>query len=186
MLDHPDVAVQAALFSAEECAAIIALAEAEAAAQGSLRDGMVRDQVRRSRIRWLPDGDAASWVETRLLRFAAAAMRERFPFDLDGFEEHLQVAEYRADDQGTYDWHSDRGWTGLAGRRKLTLVVQLTPPAHYAGGALELNPGGEVLTASPAIGDAVAFPSFVLHRVAPVTEGVRHSLAAWMHGAPFR
>jgi PKHD-type hydroxylase len=30
------------------------------------------------------------------------------------------------------------------------------------------------------------FPSFVLHRVTPVTKGTRYSLVAWVSGPPFK
>ena len=35
-------------------------------------------------------------------------------------------------------------------------------------------------------GSLVVFPSFVWHRVKPVTKGVRHSLVIWNLGWPFR
>ena len=34
-------------------------------------------------------------------------------------------------------------------------------------------------------GDIVIFPSYKLHRVSPVTKGVRHSMGAWGHGRAF-
>ena len=37
------------------------------------------------------------------------------------------------------------------------------------------------------LGGVIVFPSFVLHRVTPVTRGIRHSLNAWIHGElPFK
>lgn len=35
-------------------------------------------------------------------------------------------------------------------------------------------------------GDAVVFPSYTSHAILPVTSGVRHSLAAFYEGAPYR
>jgi len=35
-------------------------------------------------------------------------------------------------------------------------------------------------------GQAVFFASFILHRVAPVTSGVRKSLVMWFGGPPLR
>ena len=35
-------------------------------------------------------------------------------------------------------------------------------------------------------GSIVVFPSFVYHRVKPVTKGTRYSLVIWINGEPFR
>jgi predicted 2-oxoglutarate/Fe(II)-dependent dioxygenase YbiX len=35
-------------------------------------------------------------------------------------------------------------------------------------------------------GSLVAFPSFMTHRVTPVTRGLRWSLVTWLEGPPFR
>ena len=71
-------------------------------------------------------------------------------------------------------------------KRKLTVVVQLSDPADYAGGALELWPDSATHTAPALRGTATIFPSFMLHRVTPVTEGTRWSLTLWAHGPSFR
>ena len=61
-----------------------------------------------------------------------------------------------------------------------------TDPDAYRGGALELQPDSQVTAAPRAQGTAVLFPSFVLHRVTPITEGTRWSLTLWAHGPAFR
>ena len=35
-------------------------------------------------------------------------------------------------------------------------------------------------------GGIVVFPSFVWHRVKPVTKGIRYSLVVWILGQPFK
>jgi PKHD-type hydroxylase len=35
-------------------------------------------------------------------------------------------------------------------------------------------------------GAAVLFPSFLLHRVTPVTRGTRKSLVLWVGGSPYK
>jgi PKHD-type hydroxylase len=35
-------------------------------------------------------------------------------------------------------------------------------------------------------GSAIFFPSFAMHRVTPVTDGVRRSLVVWMEGPRFK
>jgi len=36
------------------------------------------------------------------------------------------------------------------------------------------------------VGNAVAFPAYIAHRVLPVSAGRRHALVAWIHGPGFR
>ena len=50
----------------------------------------------------------------------------------------------------------------------------------------ELRPSLATREADRRKGSAAAFPSFVLHRVTPVTKGTRHSLTIWAHGPAFR
>lgn len=106
--------------------------------------------------------------------------------DLDGFDESAQVARYGAERQGHFGWHADIGDGRLAGRRKLTMVVQLSDADAYRGGALEVMPSAHTVEASRERGSATLFPSFLLHRVTPVEEGARHSLTIWAHGPGFR
>ena len=173
-----------ALFSAEECARIIDLAQ-----ETSLREarlvGFRPSEIRRARIAWLEE-EEAEWVPPRLARAFAEANRAAFDFEIQAFEEQMQVALYEEEKLGGFDWHSDIGDGPLARRRKLTVVVQLSEPGDYEGGALEINGDGAIRQADRARGSAIAFPAFALHRVAPVTAGRRWSLTLWAHGPSFR
>ena len=122
----------------------------------------------------------------RVIDLVRAANRDVFDFDITDFAESPQVARYGAEREGHFGWHSDVGEGRLAERRKLTIVVQLYEPDAYTGGDLEVMPGANIISADRARGTATLFPSFVLHRVTPVTVGERHSLTVWCHGAPFR
>lgn len=86
---------------------------------------------------------------------------------------------------GHYDWHLDRGGLGIA-PRKLSAVIQLSDPNEYEGGDLQLYVGSEPTNIKKQKGLVVVFPSFVLHRVTPVTGGTRRSLVAWLSGPKFR
>ena len=78
-------------------------------------------------------------------------------------------------------------------RRKLSMVIQLTDPTEYEGGSLELDTkqiGGKDKQPNAdnlkQLGTTIIFPSFLRHRVTPVTEGKRYSLVCWYEGSPFR
>jgi len=79
--------------------------------------------------------------------------------------------------------------------RKLSVTVTLTDPKEYKGGELEFDFRSEDPDKEPALrtcteilpkGSLVVFPSFVWHRVKPVTKGERNSLVIWNLGYPFR
>ncbi len=174
-----------AAFTPAECAAITALAEAAGLRQAGLVRQSAPQTLRRADIAWLDDMPDSGWVMDRLLRVVADANRQ-FGYDLTDFAESGQCARYQAETAGHFAWHSDIGGGALAAKRKLTLVVQLSDPAAYGGGALEVWPDSHVQAADRAQGTATVFPSFVLHRVTPVTEGTRWSLTLWAHGPAFR
>lgn len=140
----------------------------------------VKETVRKSDV-WVVYPDASSdWLYNRL-ETALSQLNQRYGFDLLGFYEGAQVARYRPG--GHYDWHMDVG-EGVFAARKLSLSVQLSPPESYQGGELEFQvmDGQE----SRDQGTLIAFPSFLTHRVRPVTEGERFSLVTWISGRPFR
>ena len=180
----PVHAIQDALTSAD-CARAVALAQQAGLRAGRLV-GQVESHLRRADLAWVDDLPEAGWIMDRMVRVVADANRAAFDFALDDFAESAQIARYSAAGQGHFDWHSDIGTGALAARRKLTIVVQLSDPADYQGGLLQIQPDSHVQTANQAQGSATVFPSFVLHRVTPVTQGTRWSLTLWAHGPAFR
>jgi len=174
-------------FSADECAQLsqvyTQLDAADGVSNGGLVAGRFDQNVRQSALVWLPEREDLAWVDARMARLAADANQQLFNYALEGFDEQLQMASYGPGHY--YDWHIDRGQGSTAGRRKLTLSVQLTQPDRYLGGELEINADGRPFQAPRAQGTAVVFASTTLHRVAPVTSGLRHSLVAWVHGPAF-
>ncbi len=175
-----------AAFSPAECDRLTAYAaEAQGADAGLV--GRQRDHnMRRAELVWLDDLPETGWVMDRLIDVVRAANRDAFGFELTEFAESPQIARYGAERAGHFDWHSDIGDGPLAGKRKLTMVVQLSEPGDYEGGALEAMPAANALTAPRDRGTAVLFPAFALHRVTPVTRGTRLSLTVWAHGPAFR
>lgn len=158
-------------------------------------DGRVDPTYRDSEVRFLmPLEDVAehekpwSGLHANLGYYIAWANHNAFGFDL-AFLQHLQLATYRSERQGHFEWHRDVFWIHPheAMQRKLTAIVQLSDPSEYEGGDLELDiierPKCDMLRKQ---GTLIVFPSFLHHRVTPVTKGVRHSLVAWMAGPNWR
>lgn len=172
--------------SADDCDRLVAAVGAAQMKDAGLVRGQTAHALRRAEIAWLDDIPETAWVMDRMMGLVARANRDSFGFDLTDFGESPQVARYGAEREGHFGWHSDIGAGQWAAKRKLTIVVQLSDPDAYDGGALELWPDSNVATAPRARGMATVFPSFVLHRVTPVTSGTRWSLTLWSHGPAFR
>ncbi len=118
-----------------------------------------------------------------------AQVVNKFNAELWGFElagaERLQFSAYRPGEY--YDWHMDLGARGAFALRKLSVSVQLNDPSEYEGGDIEVSIGTATSRANRALGTVILFPGYAMHRVLPVTRGVRYSLVAWIVGnQPFR
>ncbi len=102
-----------------------------------------------------------------------------------------------------YDWHTDGSHNvyesinpNYVGKmRKLSVTVSLSDPKDYKGGDLQFdlsNPkqkNKRIITTVENIkpqGSIVVFPSFLWHRVTPVTKGTRYSLVIWSLGKPWK
>jgi PKHD-type hydroxylase len=75
---------------------------------------------------------------------------------------------------------------GSGSLRKISVVIQLSDPTEYEGGELQVMNGEEPYrVCNKEKGSLIMFPSFLLHRVTPVTKGCRRSLVLWISGPPF-
>ena len=151
---------------------------------------------RDSNIVWMND----TWIYREIHPYVHQANRNaRWNFTWD-WSESGQFTKYKKGQY--YDWHCD-SWDkpyAIEGPthgkiRKLSVTVSLSDPKQYKGGELEFDfrqndPDKE---RKPVVckdilpkGSIVVFPSFVWHRVTPVTKGVRYSLVLWNLGFPFQ
>ncbi len=146
-------------------------------------DKNIVNEYRISDISWLGDNSETNWIYKKISDLAKIANREMWNFDIWGYHDSLQYTIYYGDG-GHYDWHADLG-PGIS-NRKLSVVLQLSDPSEYEGGELEMNPGGNLLVVPKKLGLICFFPSFLLHRVKPLTSGTRRSLVTWLCGANFR
>ena len=136
-----------------------------------------------SDIAWLSNNPKTSWVYDRIADLAIKANSEMWNFDIWDFQDDLQYTSYYGNG-GHYDWHADLG-VGIS-NRKLSVVLQLSNPDEYEGGELQMNTGGSILNVPKEKGLICFFPSFVLHRVTPLSSGLRRSLVTWLCGANLR
>jgi PKHD-type hydroxylase len=137
---------------------------------------------RKSRTSWLSPADGNEWIFQKLTDTAMFLNDRFFKFDLLGFAEGIQFTEYESPG-GKYDPHVDSMYNGKI--RKLSISVQLSDENEYEGGDVICNYGNEVVMPRTQ-GTALAFPSYALHGVKPVTKGTRYSLVAWITGPQFK
>jgi PKHD-type hydroxylase len=174
-------------FTAEEMDRIERIGDALPLAQAGLMtdiQAQTRDQIRVTRVAWLDSTPENKWIYDRVQQVAMMINAMSYRFELTGFSERIQYSVYHASEGGHYDWHVDQGLLGT--RRKLSLTLQLTDPSQYQGGDLQFLAGNLTETAPRERGMLIAFPSYGVHRVAPVTSGTRKSLVIWITGPRFR
>jgi PKHD-type hydroxylase len=157
---------------------------------------------RNSDLVWLND----TWIYKELHPYINTANKNAgWDFEWDR-SESCQFTKYKLGQY--YDWHCD-GWNKPYERggpdhpehgkvRKLSMTCQLTDGSEYEGGELEFDfrnyepnkrkENNHVVQAKEILpkGSIIVFPSFVWHRVKPVTKGTRYSLVMWNLGYPFK
>jgi len=147
------------------------------------------ETVRKSEIRWVNTYDQSHrFIVDTLWNFVIDANRNNYGFDLNYLRD-VQFTTYRSENGGKYDWHQDIFWMNpTMSHRKLSITVQLSEPNEYQGGEFEIDPEYGVLDQNviKQRGTVLVFPSFLRHRVTPVTSGVRRSLVAWVEGPKFK
>jgi PKHD-type hydroxylase len=173
-------------FSPEECDRALTLVNA-----APLQDVLVRrddasapgSELRRSRVSVVPWIKEVEWICQRLAAAVLECNKSLYNFHLTGLVENLQIDQYQAG--AFFDWHQDFAFRE-ASLRKLNVIVQLSDGSQYEGGDVEFFAGRGAQKAIRSKGALLIFPSFVTHRITPVTAGTRHAIAAWISGPPFR
>ena len=142
------------------------------------------DHVRITRIAWLERNAETALLYERLAQLVAKLNSDIYRFDVTDLEK-IQYSIYDGAEGGHYGWHMDHGPHNPK-PRKLSMSVQLTDPSQYEGCDLQFQVSDKIGSAPRQRGAVIVFPSFVLHRVTPITSGVRKALVVWATGPEFR
>ena len=142
------------------------------------------DKFRKSNIKWLPFDSKWEWVIDKIISQVTEANNTIWNFELKSIIDNIQYTEYEWNG-GHYDWHLDIG-PGSISHRKISITIQLSDPEEYVGGDLQIMTGSEYTTVPRGKGTVVVFPSFLLHRVVPLTSGNRKSLVLWVGGDHYK
>lgn len=155
---------------------------------------------RNSNVVWLED----NWIYKEIHPYVNIANEKAgWNFQWD-FSESCQFTKYKINQY--YNWHCDswnEPYNDINNKntykkiRKLSVTCQLSDGSEYEGGELEFDTKDyepnkrkekkAVIRAKEILpkGSIIVFPSFVWHRVKPVTKGTRYSLVMWNLGNPF-
>jgi PKHD-type hydroxylase len=158
-----------------------------------LQDGVVGSSQKPSEMRSSKVGfltrDKSKDLFDLMWRLALARNKSAFGFDIESVE-NIQYGIYNENDK--YDWHIDTNWSNPDSvyHRKISVAIQLSSPDEYEGGDFEIESeewnDWDWTNRVKEKGTVIVFPSFLRHRVTPVTKGTRKSLIAWVDGLPFR
>jgi PKHD-type hydroxylase len=149
--------------------------------------GEVNAEKRTTDISWLTCTPETAQFWYKISNVVAEVNRTFFHLDLTGCYEPMQLGIYKENDGGHYDWHTDASMTDGRVPRKLSMTLLLSDPSEFEGGDLEIKSYSDVPMKLPMVkGRAWFFPSYVLHRVTPVTKGTRRSLVLWIGGPAFK
>jgi PKHD-type hydroxylase len=125
-----------------------------------------------------PMHPVAPLLEKYIMRANAAA---GWGYDIVNFQDP-QLGRYGTG--GHYDWHADTAVPDCDNfQRKLSAVLLLND--EFSGGDLEFE-ATQDKTPLKTKGSVIVFPSFLKHRVLPVTSGVRYSAVSWAMGPAFK
>lgn len=148
---------------------------------GSISDYRVCD------IAWLKSDEVESdfdWVYATLTDAIKKVNNEYFQFDLTHLTA-LQFTVYDGKNNSNYQKHMDLGRSFP--NRKLSFSIQLSNDNEYTGGDLRFH----YIKTQPEIaprtrGKIIFFPTWMVHDVTPVTQGIRYSLVGWVNGPNFK
>lgn len=194
---------RAPLFSAEECAAVIAEAEADPAWRGAAPQASYAENGATFRpVHELPR--AAAWLDAALERAIFPAIASAFPAVAELAPHHLRISA-----ASIVKYNASAGQTRLGVHRDGPLVAATVPLnglGEYDGGGtlIEalLDTGGGAGAAEPTAspggpaagghergalrrgaGYLIIHPATVRHGGAPITRGLRYILVAWAFSA---
>jgi predicted 2-oxoglutarate/Fe(II)-dependent dioxygenase YbiX len=175
------------LFTPEQCQMIIDCGRRQPPQKAQVGinkpGGGVDTNKRVTTISWIPFKEMEP-MYNKINSFIQQTNLNHFGFDDIQITEQAQFTEYPKG--GFYDWHmdSDVNMAHEPPIRKISMTCLLSHESQFEGGDLEITAPGKF--AKLKQGHAVMFASFLNHRVAPVTRGVRQSLVMWFGGTPFR
>jgi len=175
------------IFTPQQCEMVIQAGhkqKPQVAQVGMNKSGSGVDTKKRTTtISWIPFKEMKE-MYSQIEATMQATNLNHFGFENMKITEPAQFTEYPKG--GFYDWHMDLDINGSHEPpiRKISMTILLSDSSTFKGGHLEFMEKNKVPELKQ--GQAIFFASFIRHRVAPVTKGIRRSLVMWFGGTPFK
>lgn len=154
------------------------------------QDDTTDSPIRNSQSKFHNYNEENAWIFNRFNEVIEHVNNTTYNFDLNGYEA-FQYTEYKLN--GLYDFHVDMAdfydpkIHADTECRKLSLTLVLNEPGKdFEGGEFQTQTSKDITTHESIRGRIFIFPSYVMHRVAPVTKGTRKSIVIWVKGPKFR
>ena len=135
---------------------------------------------------------SSHYIGELCLNNVADVNKQEYNYDLRCYDnDQFQYAHYCVNDH--YNWHVDTQKNcSTTFVRKLSFSLVLND--DYDGGVLQIaispTPDSEdpyrIFSVPKKRGTLIVFPSHMVHRVTPVTHGIRKSIVGWFTGPPLR
>lgn len=176
-------------FTPEECDRIVAMAQSDefTPSRVAREDGPVIDtSYRKSSCVTLPKNADTQWLQERIHEVVYEANEHIFKLDLEDLG-NMNVLRYVEGDHMVE--HVDCGLAEPNGlQRKLSLSICLSDPEDFDGGELGIimEQPSMMHAFKPPKGTILFFYSHVIHKVLPVTRGVRDCLVVFSVGPKLR
>ncbi len=151
------------------------------------------NKIRDSDVVWLTE----DWLTNMIWSYVERANKQA---DWNFETNHAENGQFTIYDKNQhYDWHQDLSFNKNQptfqpnSQRKLSVTIQLTDDSKYKGGDLlfsKLMQKNKKSILTDKVfrkkGTIVVFPSYMHHKVTPVTQGTRYSLVMWFRGPSFK
>jgi len=168
------------------CKRIINLGKNKWEKGGIYKTNAVEEHIRKSKVSWVED----QWVYDLAFKYMKIANQNSgWNFNIDSAQP-MQITKY--DKNGHYDYHFDGDGYSVYNApdnkfahgktRKLSMSIILNE--DYEGGEFQFFDQDKLKINKQ--GTIIVFPSYLVHKVNPVTKGTRYSLVVWFLGRPFQ
>lgn len=190
-IDPPVHSLVNPIFTEKQCNQIILMAHAVGFEPAVVGWGEGRQSEKRTNtVSLLGPSPQTQWIYETITRCVDWANEENYRFNILNCE-GIQINRYlpTKDSGQHYTWHHDDLLAHVDEReqRKLSFVCLLNSKDEFTGGILEsddpyMQDQTDENCMMNAAGQVSIFPSWLRHRVTPVTQGFRYSLVTWFNG----
>jgi predicted 2-oxoglutarate/Fe(II)-dependent dioxygenase YbiX len=169
------------IFSKKEIKQINKLAKNKSTT--GIKDGPANERVKTAKVSII-EWQFIKHILYKLEQISSFTNQQYFGFNIQPMNDFNGIFhnEYNSNNLGQYEYHYDDNPNSISTTLKLTCLVN-TSEKNYEGGKFFLHLGKEThIQELDEPGSILIFPSIFLHKVEPVTKGIRSTVVMWRVG----